>query len=101
MEEEPWDIFLTDKDTINIKIKEHFRTFKNGKLIEEANPLKFPGSRMQKIGKNWYAHAWHGTIKRLDEWHQIQALFLEVLLAHLLVTLKVTMKSIKALPWPA
>ena len=67
IEEDPWDIFLTDKDTINIKIKENFRTIKNGKLIEEANPLKFPGSKMQKIGKNWYAHAWHGTIKRLDE----------------------------------
>ena len=64
---EPWDLFLTDENTINLKIKEGFRTVKNGKLLEEANPLKFPGSNMQKIGKNWYAHAWHGTIKKLDE----------------------------------
>ena len=65
--EEPWDLFLTDENTVNLKMGSSFRTIKDGKLIEEDNPLKFPGTNMQKIGKNWYAHAWHGTIKRLDE----------------------------------
>ena len=67
LNEDPWDLFLSDPDTVNIRIRENFRTVKYGKLIEERNPQKFPGTNMQKIGKNWYAHAWHGTIKRLDE----------------------------------
>lgn len=67
LKDEPWNIFLQKDGTINYVHRGLFRTIKNGKLIEEANPLKFPGSNMQKIGKNWYAHAWHGTIKRLDD----------------------------------
>ena len=67
IKEEAWDLFLSDENTVNIKIKDRFRTVKNGKLIDEVNPQKFPGTNMQKIGSNWYAHAWHGTIKRLDE----------------------------------
>lgn len=67
LKEEPWDLFLADENTVNLKIKDHFRTVKNAKLLDEENPQKFPGTNMQKIGTNWYAHAWHGTIKRLDE----------------------------------
>lgn len=30
-------------------------------------PKPFDGERPQRIGRHWYSHAWHGTIKRANE----------------------------------
>ncbi|MCM8542328.1 MAG: hypothetical protein NE328_18810 [Lentisphaeraceae bacterium] len=63
----PYSLFMTEDDNIHMVINGYYEVIKDGKLVEQENPQLYGGDSMQKIDNNWYSHAWHGTLKRLDD----------------------------------
>ena len=57
---------MTPDGAIYVASEGKLRKFVDGKEITQGWPRGVPGERMQFIDGYFYAHAWHGTIRRFD-----------------------------------